>query len=300
VQILSPIEIIMTVLSIWSDSEETGSYKIPFLAMTVTNIIPRHELSELLKSVKEQIYKKCLAANIDKATKAYDKLFKALQDIGHAEFSTKNGKKIERIQSASFVDKIFTTNYDPIIEAFFRKVDWLCSDGFDVDEQNDLSFQSRWNLENGFQLIKLHGSIDYYSKDSRKIVKYGLNSHSLDSNIYGEKLERMMILPIGEKYVTKSPYIDMLNKFRTELETEEVVVTIGYSFRDIPINNALEERATRKEPHFQVFVVAPDADKIIKHNLPPAVQEISKPINTRFDDDNHSIEIISDGIFPSK
>ena len=141
------IEIIMTALSIWSDSEETGSYKIPFLAMTETNIIPRHELSELLKSVKEQIYKKCLAANIDKATKAYDKLFKALQDIGHAEFSTKNGKKIERIQSASFVDKIFTTNYDPIIEAFFRKVNWLCSDGFDVDEQKRLIVSKQMESE---------------------------------------------------------------------------------------------------------------------------------------------------------
>jgi hypothetical protein len=35
------IEIIMTALSIWSDSEETGSYKLPFLAITETNIVPR-------------------------------------------------------------------------------------------------------------------------------------------------------------------------------------------------------------------------------------------------------------------
>jgi hypothetical protein len=293
------IEIILTALSIWSDSEETGSYKLPFLAMTGIDIIPRHELSELLSSVKEQIYKKCLAFNIDKATKAYDKLFTALMDIGHAEFSTEKGGKIERIQSGSFVDKIFTTNYDPIIEAFFRKkMDWSCSDGFDVDEQNDLSFQNRWN-QDGFQLIKLHGSIDYYSKDSRKIVKYGLNSQSPDRNIYGEKLERMMILPIGEKYVTKSPYINMLNKLRTELDAEEVVVSIGYSFRDIPINNAFEERATRNKPHFQIFVVAPDADQIIKDNIPPTVQKISTPLNTSFDDVNHSIDFISYGICPS-
>jgi hypothetical protein len=152
----------------------------------------------------------------------------ALHNIGHAEFSTENGKKIERIQSASFIDKIFTTNYDPIIEAFFRKMDWPYSDGFDIDEQRDLSFQDRWNKEEGYQLIKLHGSIDYYSKTSRRTVKYALNSDSPDRNIYGEKLERMMILPIGEKYVTKSPYIGMLNKLRYELDSEEVVVAIGY------------------------------------------------------------------------
>jgi hypothetical protein len=139
------IEIIMTALSIWSDSEETGSYKLPFLAITETNIVPRRELSGLLNSVKEQIYKRCLASNIDKATRAYDKLFKALQEIGHAEFITENGKKIELLQSAGFsyngerhqsiVDKIFTTNYDPIIEASIRKMNRSYSDGFYVDEQ---------------------------------------------------------------------------------------------------------------------------------------------------------------------
>jgi hypothetical protein len=304
------IEIIMTALSILSDSEETGSYKLPFLAMTETNIVPRHELSELLNSVKEQIYKRCLASNIDKATRAYDKLFKALQDIGHAEFITVNGKKIERLQSTGFsynserhqsiVDKIFTTNYDPIIEASIRNMNRSYSDGFYVDDQGDLSFQNQWDQQKDYELIKLHGSLDYYSKDSRKSVKYALDSISPNRNIYGENLERMMILPIGEKYVTRSPYIDLLNKLRVELFKEEVVVAIGYSFRDIPINNALEERVAMDEPHFQMFVVAPDSDQIIKDNIPPTVQKISTPINASFDDIDQSIEIISNGIYPSK
>ncbi|HZA68315.1 MAG TPA: SIR2 family protein [Nitrososphaeraceae archaeon] len=230
------IEIIMTALSIWSDSAEIDAYRAPFLAMTDNNIIPRHELSELLSGVKEQIYQKCLASNISKATKAYDKLFEVLQDIGHAEFSTENGKKIKRLQSTGFsynrynsiINKIFTTNYDPIIEASIRNMNKSYSDGFYVDDQGDLSFQNQWDQQKEFELIKLHGSIDYYSKDSRKTVKYALNTDSPHRNIYGEKLERMMILPIGEKYVTKSPYIDM-NKLRHDLFAEEVVVSIGYS-----------------------------------------------------------------------
>lgn len=293
------IEIILTALSIWSGSEETGSYKVPFLAMAGANITSRPELLELLKNTKEQIYKKCLAFNIDKATKAYDKLFKALKDIGHARFSTENSGKIEHLHSLSFIDKIFTTNYDPIIEASIRKMPGeSCSDGFNVDEQGDLSFQNKWK-EEGYQLVKLHGSIDYYSKDSRKIVKYALNSATPDRNIYGERLERMMILPIGEKYVTKRPYIDLLNKLRFELIQEEVALAIGYSFRDIPINNALEEKATMKDRHFQIFVVAPDADYIIKHNIPLTVQKISTPIETIFDLDNQSVDIISHSICPS-
>lgn len=304
------IEIILTALSLWSDSEAIGNYKAPFLAITGTNILPRHELLELLENIKEQIYKKCLASNIDKAVKAYDKLFRVLHDIGHAEFSTGNRKKIKRLHSTGFsfsgeryrsiIDKIFTTNYDPIIEAYMRKMNRSYSDGFDVDNQGDLSFQNYWDQQKDYELIKLHGSIDYYSKDNGKTVKYPLNPNSPDRNIYGEKLERMMILPIGEKYVTKSPYIGLLNKLRSELVAEEVVVAIGYSFRDIPINNALEERTISNEPHFQIFVVAPNAEQIIKHNIPLAVQKISTPINTTFDDSDHSIDIISDGIYPQR
>jgi hypothetical protein len=69
---------------------------------------------------------------------------------------------------------------------------------------------------------------------------------------------------------------------RAELDKEEVIVAIGYSFRDIPINNALEKRATRNEPHFQMFVVAPDAYQIIKNNIPPIVQKIFTPNKRKF------------------
>jgi hypothetical protein len=303
------IEVILTALSLWTDPEAIENYKAPFLAITGTNILPRHELRELLENTKEQIYKKCLAANIDKAVKAYDRLFRVLRDIGHAEFSTGNGRKLKRLQSTGFdingirynsiVDKIFTTNYDPIIEASIRQMDKTYSDGFDLDNQGDLSFQNRWDQQRDYQLVKLHGSIDYYSKDGGRIVKYALNSGTPDRNIYGEKLERMMILPIGEKYVTKSPYIDLLNKLRSDLLGEEVVIAIGFSFRDIPINNALEERAKIKEPQFQVYVVAPDADYIIEHNLPLAVRKACTSVNVSFDDVNQSMNIISESIFPN-
>jgi hypothetical protein len=94
----------------------------------------------------------------------------------------------------------------------------------------------------------LHGSIDYYLRERDEIVvKHSLPVDENETDIFGDKLkQRMMILPIGEKYVTTTPYLDLLQKLRKDLISEEIVVVIGYSFRDDPVNNAFIERVSKK------------------------------------------------------
>jgi hypothetical protein len=82
--------------------------------------------------------------------------------------------------------------------------------------------------------LKLHGSIDWWKRDDGKIVTSGSNE-----SLYGERLiEHLMIYPVYEKYISLEPFYSLYIAFRKILFEEEVIIIIGYSFRDVSINNA--------------------------------------------------------------
>ena len=58
---------------------------------------------------------------------------------------------------------------------------------------------------------------------------------------YKELVEHLMIYPIYEKYVSLEPFYSLYTAFRNTLWNEQIVVVIGYSFRDISINNAFTD-----------------------------------------------------------
>jgi NAD(P)H-hydrate repair Nnr-like enzyme with NAD(P)H-hydrate dehydratase domain len=95
-----------------------------------------------------------------------------------------------------------------------------------------------------------------------------------------------MIYPIGEKYATRTPYIEILSRFRNTLIEEKVVIVIGYSFRDDPINNAFVDRVTRyRKKKFKIIVVDPDVESI-KDYLPDALKQVVTPIKAEFGNNN--------------
>src|SRR5437588_475071 len=84
-------------------------------------------------------------------------------------------------------------------------------------------------------LLKLQGSLDWWARDDGRIVisEYGKPA-------YGEKLtDHIMIYPVYEKYISREPFYSLYTAFRRNLREEEIIVVIGYSFRDISVNNAL-------------------------------------------------------------
>ena len=84
--------------------------------------------------------------------------------------------------------------------------------------------------------IKLHGSIDWWLDDKRRIIV----SHVPDFP-YAKLSERIMLYPIYEKYVTRDPYFTLYEYFRKSLFKEDILIIIGYSFRDLSINNTFLE-----------------------------------------------------------
>ena len=123
------------------------------------------------------------------------------------------------------------------------------------------------------------------------VVKHSLPADENEMDIFGDKMkQRMMILPIGEKYVTKTPYMEFLQKMRKDLLKEEIVIVIGYSFRDDPVNNAFIDSIS-KTHRIKLIVVAPEASNIIRNRLPEKYKKVSVSVDACFGDDS-SIESI--------
>jgi hypothetical protein len=104
--------------------------------------------------------------------------------------------------------------------------------------------------------LKLHGSLDWWKRDDRKIVI------SSGKPMFGEKLiDQIMIYPIYEKYISREPFYSLYTAFRKNLFKEQIVIVIGYSFRDISINNALLDNLQTTETSRLIISAKSDSVK---------------------------------------
>jgi hypothetical protein len=282
----SDIEIILTALTILTDESKIQNYLIPLLGITDMKFpLPRRDVKALLQEVRKLIYVKCMKFDRTQSSLVYGALSRGLNpdNVYRVLFTSNEGGERLNEDSNPITYKVFTTNYDTIFETSMRMNNIDYSDGF-TPQQQDFVFNNEWE-QGKVEVAKLHGSIDYYLRErDERVVRYPLRAEENDTDLFGERLkERMMILPIGEKYVTRTPYLQLLNKLSKDLINEEIVVMIGYSFRDDPINNVLLERIHRKE-RIKIVVVLPNATEIIRDNLPQRLQEVSVPLNISFGD----------------
>ena len=224
-----------------------------------------------LNEIEDSIYNICSGVIPQLATRVYAKLWETLSRSLSVPVRG-GGRTI--LQPGSLVKRIFTTNYDLSLEIFLRSQGIIFDEGFRQDASG-LSFADEWSRD-GVQLVKLHGSINYYLMEGGKVVKS--NAPLKHTDIYGERVtEQMMIYPMGEKYATRLPFYELLGQLRSSLFTEPFCIVIGYSFRDTAITNAFLD-AVRVNPQLRVMLVSPHADRALESldpNLRPRVGALS-------------------------
>lgn len=156
---------------------------------------------------------------------------------------------------------IFTTNFDMFMEDSCERLDIPYNDGFigqikpDFNVANFNKIQRYKSLQFDnisdiplFNIIKLHGSVSWLTKDEKIIYSDG--SHipdDLDSktgtDFEGEYKKIAVINPNVEKHfetVLGTNYASVLRKFTLELEKENsVLMLIGLSLEDKHIKNLL-------------------------------------------------------------
>ncbi len=142
--------------------------------------------------------------------------------------------------------RIFTTNYDTLIEDALALAGVPYWDGFDGGA---VAFRShRFGAPEpatGFRahVVKLHGSIDWHIDDESRVWRVR------DGDGYPEAERRVLIYPQATKYVAtqKDPFASQFEILRRQLCTGggHVLVTCGYSFGDEHINDEIEAAMSR-------------------------------------------------------
>jgi len=186
--------------------------------------------------------------------------------------------------------KIFTTNYDTLIEQALDRLGIIYCDGFTGSVQRrfnpagyDLDLHYPGETTEGrvrrydkvLQLFKLHGSINWRKTATSAQNPYGISFSNAPlpkesdiladisgkkiilSNVF-EKGESLEILPTAAKYGESlgMPYAHMFRALGISLrEPQTVLFIIGYSGWDLHINQMIEDALTN--PSFTCVIVDP-------------------------------------------
>lgn len=129
----------------------------------------------------------------------------------------------------------FTTNYDLLLEQALEETGVAYFDGFvgsrrpffDLRAIEDCLIPKHWS-----RLWKVHGSINWFMNDHQEVFR------STDLN----PGESHLIHPSHLKYdeSRKMPYLALIDRLNAFLrQTSSMLITCGYSFNDIHINNTI-------------------------------------------------------------
>jgi len=247
-------ESIATIMEFFKNPEEVMKESGPLTAYLTEDLSSndyREEAGRVSAKLKTIMYKNCVKLKREKIQQYYDRLFKVMVSV----------------EGGLYPREIFTTNYDLSIEQYFeiKRKSRILNDGF-VERQS-----SRWRIfephmsygppdkSKGTRLFKLHGSIDQVIRN--QIILKGPR----DSKIYKIEFDKdMMIYPIGEKYISRYPYLDLIYYFYRI--PWDLCIVIGFSFTDLPITNIFYDHVKRNS-NSRVILVDKDPHKIMQYNL---------------------------------
>lgn len=134
---------------------------------------------------------------------------------------------------------IATLNYDNTIEIAAARAGTPLSTGITEWSQTGL-FEPP---DDGIELLKLHGSIDWTLARYRRSDDSPL-PHDVVKQIDAEKMTRPKHWPGvlfggGNKLTAHGPFLELLRTFRQRLADHDELVVIGYSFGDDHVNDAI-------------------------------------------------------------
>ena len=147
---------------------------------------------------------------------------------------------------------VLTTNYDLLLDRC-NSFEWV--DGFVFDGKNKLSkiWHNLWGSHpDHAYLLKIHGSINWqYRKNRLTIEKV--------SGVEERTKDRDVIIPptLDDKDYTNTPFKELFKKFKEIIEATDLLVVIGYSFKDEQIKNIIKKQ--NRNGKLTVLVLSPDA-----------------------------------------
>jgi len=135
---------------------------------------------------------------------------------------------------------VFTTNYDPVIETVARRNEIALCDNFARSGDRFVWDPNvRYSGEEGLHLVKLQGSVTWYSSEDGTIEKI---DHYTDLDTEGKDATRLVIFPTRFKDIYDRHFFALYQRFLGSLANARCLLIIGHSLRDEYIRAAILER----------------------------------------------------------
>ena len=180
-----------------------------------------NELKELRSAIRETLLDsfKIKPGAHKSIGEMYDMVRSIIRDMGSGEL------------------QVFTTNYDQVIETYARERGYETINGFGPPDDLRRVWADAWGRNTDkppLYLAKLHGSINWH-RDGGAIVETGAPARrSADDDI--------MIAPTeGTKRYDAEPFSALMGRFREVLRDTDVLLVIGFSYRDYEIVRIMRE-----------------------------------------------------------
>jgi hypothetical protein len=171
---------------------------------------------------------------------------------------------------------VFTVNYDNCIEQFCDLFSLNFCDGFQIEWTPKLFESPKYDIH----LFKLHGSTNWYRTQSGRHIRIPIRSEKgkveLDT---GEIAETFIVFP-GLKSTYYEPYLDMLGIMKDRLKRTDIVVVVGYSFRDDDIKKIFWDIAATNR-RLKVVLVSPSASRVYEKQLAFKADRRHSPLTRR-------------------
>jgi NAD-dependent SIR2 family protein deacetylase len=159
---------------------------------------------------------------------------------------------------------VFTVNYDVCVELFCERNHVRYADGFRLDWDIGL-FGHQCSLN----LYKLHGSITWWHCAERETqMKLPIKVSPRDGMelIDGTAIENLIMYPTELKFTTSRPIADLYTLFREKLENTELLIVVGYTFRDPELTRIMIEGVT-KNSQLRFLLISPHASSVYAEKL---------------------------------
>mgnify|MGYP000916158890 CR=1 FL=1 len=203
------------------------------------------DVEEVRSGILDFLSRICFQFDRDEAEKINTGFVKTLANMGYPVYSTNYDYAFEHVALENDIQ---------VLDNFVKK-------GQRILWNEDIDFEG----DNGFKLIKLHGSVTWY-EDAEGVVEKIYSS--TDINPVGKEVGKIVIVPTRFKDIYSQNFFALYSHFLGSLARSKVIIIAGHSLRDDYLRAAIVER--KRQGNFQVIVIDPSYPSEIKEELPPS------------------------------
>lgn len=164
--------------------------------------------------------------------------------------------------------QVFTTNYDLVMETYAQVAGLELINGFEPYNHLSRSWDNIWDRSTDqppLYLTKMHGSIYWHKDADGEIVETGSVA---DVGVASD----IMIAPtMYAKDYNKKPFSTLIDRFRAAMRRVDVLLVIGFSYRDDEIVDIIKNEL---ENGMALISVSPDADTSISRVSDTKIQTV--------------------------